>query len=398
MAGTRSGLPAIRRLRPRVIVWRRTDADRDPSTRLVPFAGCRIVCSLANDHRNGKRFVVHRDLERATRLIAQSLAPEARTSTPEHAAGGRVAVQVLGGEHVARISLAVDGDPIADADEATVVVIRRAPAGRLRELRGANRQFVDVGRGIVRLRLPWLLIDRSDLGPEIRSHAPARRAYRDPFGDRASLVTRLLVEQPARTWSARELAAAAGVSTMTASHVLRQLREIGAVEVRRPGRAFEARMVNVRALVERWTRAYDWRRSSSVSIRAPIGSPDRFLPRLTDVLGQSRWALTLQAGASLVAPHAAWETMHVYVDDLAQTASHLTDSAGWTVGDGRLVLLQPYYADSAWVGVHAVGSANVVSDLQLILDLWHYPVRGREQAEVLLQRMERELDEARGRA
>jgi hypothetical protein len=34
--------------------------------------------------------------------------------------------------------------------------------------------------------------------------------------------------------------------------------------------------------------------------------------------------------------------------------------------------------------VRSAGSL-VVSDLQLALDLWHYPIRGREQAEHLIE-------------
>lgn len=52
---------------------------------------------------------------------------------------------------------------------------------------------------------------------------------------------------------------------------------------------------------------------------------------------------------------------------------------------GRLVLLAPYYSTSVWEGVRPIGQLPVVSDLQLVLDLWHYPVRGREQAEHLIE-------------
>jgi hypothetical protein len=126
-------------------------------------------------------------------------------------------------------------------------------------------------------------------------------------------------------------------------------------------------------------------------VRAPIGSPERFYPRLIDALGARRWALTLQAGASLVVRHAVWETIHVYVEDLRETVQHLAHEIGWERGEGKLVLLEPHYADSAWFGMRAAKRVNVVSDLQLVLDLWHYPVRGREQAELLLERMERDL-------
>src|SRR5690348_4119236 len=114
------------------------------------------------------------------------------------------------------------------------------------------------------------------------------------------------------------------------------------------------------------------------------------LPRLMP--SGMRWAFTLQAGASLVAPHASWDRVHIYVDVPSAEGPHaltaLAARAGWTpAADGRLVLLAPYYTASAWHGVRTIERLPVVSDLQLVLDLWHYPVRGREQAEHLVGAM-----------
>lgn len=46
--------------------------------------------------------------------------------------------------------------------------------------------------------------------------------------------------------------------------------------------------------------------------------------------------------------------------------------------------MAPFYMDSVWRGARSVRGLPVVSTLQLILDLWHYPIRGREQAEHLI--------------
>src|SRR5205823_520176 len=110
-----------------------------------------------------------------------------------------------GGGHAGRIK----------AHEKTVLVLKKAPLEILNDLRRHGQSFVDIGRGHVRLWLPNLLIDREGL--RLPPIATSRRALRDPFGDRASLISRALVENPGRRWSTRELAAAVGVSTMTAS-------------------------------------------------------------------------------------------------------------------------------------------------------------------------------------
>jgi len=345
--------------------------------------------------------VAERDKRVAVRLLAEALRPAARVedlTSREHstAAPDQAQVRISSTTRDESIVLALQApSERASNHDDVVLVLRKSTKEMLRALRADNAQFVDVKQGIVRLRLPWIHVDRAGLPLPVDSLAPSRRAWLDPFGDRASLVPRVLVEQPGRAWGAREIAAEAGVSTMTASHVLRQLRELGIVDVRKRGRAFQARLTSVQRLVEDWTRVYDWRRSPSLAVEAPIGSPERFFPRLVRALGDRRWALTMQAGASFVVRHAVWDIIHVYVDDLQVTADHLARTVGWEAGPGRLVLMQPWYTHSAWHGARTLGKANIVSDLQLVLDLWNYPIRGREQADLLLSGLEARLRAAR---
>lgn len=99
-----------------------------------------------------------------------------------------------------------------------------------------------------------------------------------------------------------------------------------------------------------------------------------------------RWALTLQAGASLLAPHAIWDHAHFYVDTGSRSGLlEMGKRLGWEPSPtGKVTVMLPYYRKSLWSGVRQVKGKPVVSTLQLVLDLWHYPVRGREQGEHLL--------------
>jgi hypothetical protein len=103
---------------------------------------------------------------------------------------------------------------------------------------------------------------------------------------------------------------------------------------------------------------------------------------------ETKWALTMQAGAALVTPHAEWKQTHIYID--APSAVSLESVAvdlNWKPdADGRVTLMRPYYRASIWIDVQRKVGIPVVDDLQLALDLWNYPVRGREQAEHLLKR------------
>lgn len=267
-----------------------------------------------------------------------------------------------------------------------VWILPRASRGLRERLRRKRESYVDLN-GAVFLTLPNLLVDRVNLPRP--SRPPAVRRSFDAFTDRSSLVARTLLERRhrGRTWGVRELASSAGVGPATVTRVIRELTRLEVVRVRRSGRESEIHLTNARGLFDAWTEAYDWTDNQSVSVVAPIGDPLRFLRRSKEVFRTRRWALTLQAGASLIAPHAAWERIHVYVrvEGVADLLK-IADQHGWTVvEEGKLILLRPYYRDSVWDGEREIDGLPVVSDLQLALDLWHYPVRGREQAEHLLR-------------
>ena len=268
------------------------------------------------------------------------------------------------------------------ANAEPVTVFAGAAKSVHERMRQEGQSFIDL-RGTVHLSLPQLLVDRTGL----RVPGAARRF--DPFSDRSSLIVRTLLgagRRRDRDWGVREIAVAAGVAPATATRVVRQLERDGAIEVSRSGRTARLRLTSARTLFESWTRRYDWARNASVAFHAPIGDPIRFLRGAKGAFANRRWMLTLQAGAALVAPHATWDRIHVYVEaDRVGELQDLGYRAGWTPSnDGRLVLMKPYYRDSVWHDGRRLQALPVVSDLQLALDLWHYPVRGREQAEHLL--------------
>ena len=58
----------------------------------------------------------------------------------------------------------------------------------------------------------------------------------------------------------------------------------------------------------------------------------------------------------------------------------------------NLVLMLPYYKHSVFYDSIEINGLHVVSDIQLYLDLYSYPVRGREQAAYLFdKRLKRHL-------
>jgi hypothetical protein len=320
-------------------------------------------------------------------LVKQALTPSATVEPIDGGQGPDAVIELQGGQKIPlEFKLWTHGDHRDDSHAGRVWVLPRATRDLRDRLRWEGESYVDL-RGAVFLSFPNLLVDRVNVILPPRP-APVTRSF-DPFADRSSLVVRTLLEpsdHQERTWGVRELAEAAGVGAATVSRIVRELERYQVVRVRRVGRESEIRLTNARGLFALWTGAYEWKQNQIVVVQAPVGDPLRFLRRSKDAFWPHKWALTLQSGASLVAPHATWERIHAYVDvESVGELSEIAEKQGWPLGDeGRLVLLRPYYRDSVWHGVREIQGLPVVSDLQLALDLWHYPLRGREQAEHLI--------------
>jgi hypothetical protein len=274
---------------------------------------------------------------------------------------------------------------VHEADRMPILwILRRPTRAELEDLRVRGQSYVAL-TGAVRIQVPGILIDRTDIRLKAFAVRPSKRSA---FSDRASLVPRWLFSQPPKTTcTLTNLATALEVSPSVASYAVRDLAERELVEVETGGRERRIRLLDHWALLTAWAREYSWKESLSISVQAPIGSPSRFLSRLVE-LPLPRYALTLQAGASLFLPHSPVEHVYLYVDVQNQERlSSLVRRLSWPSDkSGRVHLLKPYYRHSVWKGVRLHGEIPVVSDLQLMLDLWNHPVRGREQAELILEK------------
>lgn len=296
--------------------------------------------------------------------------------------------------HRSRLALEISdsGTSAASRDRAiqTVYVLSGSTRKHRERLRAADASFVDVTRRIVRLRAPGVLIDRTDVSDPTAARRP-QRPGRNPFSDRASLITRALLEDLGREWTLEEMAARVRLSPSMVSRALKELRGrhlIDAPETRQ--RPLRFRLLDPWPLFLNWTEHYRWTDNHMISVAAPIGDPASSLTRIGRALrslpSRPKWAFTLHAAAALVSPHASWDTVHVYVgveDPIALLDTSAT--AGWPVSEqGRLVLMAPKYREAVWWGSRQLGHGRrTVSVVQTLVDLWHYPVRGREQAEHL---------------
>ena len=236
--------------------------------------------------------------------------------------------------------------------------------------------YVDLS-GNCSLAFGNVLIDREGK----RNVRPSTRPLRSLFAPRATRVVRVLLADPGRAWRLEELAKAAGVSLGHSHNVIKRLADLAWVERDDQQRI---RLMKPADLLENWCDSYTYRENEITSYVVPEKITRRFMAEIARVATAQgrRYAFTLNAGLSLVAPHLRLPSIHSYLEgDPAPVATALGLRPA-TETQGSLHLLAPY-DPGVFYGVLEKGGLKVTSLPQLYADLAGYERRGRELADHL---------------
>jgi hypothetical protein len=271
----------------------------------------------------------------------------------------------------------------------SILVLPRLDKTRRAWLRARGINHADM-TGAVYLRLPGMLIhvDGGAKGRWERVASPERTV--NPFSKKASLVLRQFFESPATGTSVSAIARATGIAIGWAWDVAEELSERGYIA----GEGDQLRLADAASVLAHWCNTYSWKKSVRRNFVVPYTKPE-LEQSLVEAWTPSSlpWALTLLSGADRRIGHVLHDNSTVLyalpgrpaeLDALLATV-HAREVAAPVPGTHTLCVLEPYYGPSALFGMAIRDGLPVVSDLQLFLDLAHYPVRGVEAAVHLLR-------------
>ena len=242
-------------------------------------------------------------------------------------------------------------------------------------LRRSNLGYLDLS-GNCYLAFEDVLIEKEGK----RNVRPSTRPLKSLFAPRATRVVRALLAEWQRAWRLEELARASQVSLGHGHNVIKRLEDLAWVERDEHQRI---RLGKPADLLDAWSDSYTYL-DNEVSTYFTLERITRRLiaeiVRLAESEGR-RYALTMHAGASLVAPRIRMTAIHCYLEgDPAPITTLLRLRPA--EGEGNVHLLSPY-DQGVFYGLLEKGGFKVVSLPQLYADLIHYERRGREQAEHL---------------
>lgn len=146
------------------------------------------------------------------------------------------------------------------------------------------------------------------------------------------------------------------------------------------------RLVKPGELLDAWAGLWSIQRNTIATYFSLERTPGAIMESVARVGGRGKrdYAFTMMAGAYLVAPFVRFVDVWFYITG---------DTAWWVreldlrpVEAGGNVHLVIPYDEGVLMDRHEVEGAWVVSDVQLYVDLYNYPARGREQAQFLREK------------
>jgi hypothetical protein len=245
-----------------------------------------------------------------------------------------------------------------------------------RILKSHNFGYIDLS-GNCHLALENILIEKEGK----RNIRASTRPLRSLFAPRATRVVRVLLAEVGRAWRLGELAKAADISLGHSHNVVKRLEELAWLERDTNDRI---RLTKPADLLESWSDSYTYRENDIASYAVPERITRKFLVEVAHAAEAEgrRYAFTMSAGLSLVAPHLRMAAAHVYLEgDPAPLAARLGLRAV-AEADGALHLLAPYDG-GVFHGLLEKGGLRVTSLPQLYVDLARYEPRGADQAQHL---------------
>ena len=221
-----------------------------------------------------------------------------------------------------------------------------------------------------------ILIDRSG----IPNPFAVKRIAKSVFPPKSSRVLRVLLVSPSKKWFVEEMSTEAGISIGLVSKVKQAL--LAEEWIREEGKKFY--LVKPEEALARWTDNYSYKRNEIYSFYSGLSED-----QLEKAIGKEcikrnlQYGLALFSGARKVAPFVRFLRFFAYVDG---NTDEIADALQFKkVESGANVSLIDPYDEGVFYGLQNINGVNVVSDIQLYLDLKSYKGRGEEAAQAVFE-------------
>lgn len=213
-----------------------------------------------------------------------------------------------------------------------------------------------------------------------------KKETKEIFSPRATRILRVLLEnRTGQRWLISDLAKEANVSLGYTSEVLTALALQGYIE-KKKRKGFQLK--EKAALLDRWASLYAFSQNNITSFYTLEKDFSVLFRKIADTSKtlNSKSALTLLSAVSIVAPYVARVSdIYLYVENDIDIWRKKLDLR--SVDSGASFYLAFPYDEGVFYGSRRIKDIPVVGNIQLYLDLFKFPARGKEQADYIRQKL-----------
>lgn len=195
------------------------------------------------------------------------------------------------------------------------------------------------------------------------------------------MMTALLVNNRENALTIREFSSLSGLSLGFISKFANLLREKGFLKAGQRLQIIEAgQLLNI-------IRDLYFFESNSIHPYYSEDSRDELMKKIKQADKKRKYALTRMCGASLVAPYVRYQLVEFYVErseEIAYWKDHLKLVDVEVSGNMNIIIPQN---TGILAQARQIKGWAVVNNIQIYMDLYKYPARGREQAEYLREQV-----------
>lgn len=209
------------------------------------------------------------------------------------------------------------------------------------------------------------------------------------FSKKASRVIRVLLVNVGRKWTIEELSDEADVSLGYTHAIVMTLLKQNNVH---RDNSYKVKLSNPGLILKRWA-SYSQYTAVNTFLRYHTfeDNIDNFLRKFKENENR-RYAFTVLTGAHLVAPYVRPTNIHFYIEDGGDVEHYVAELDLRPVETGGNVSMVIPYDEGVFYSIRDIDGLNVVSNVQLYVDLMNYPARGEEAAERIRSLLEKEWE------
>jgi len=216
-----------------------------------------------------------------------------------------------------------------------------------------------------------------------KSIACRKRDLKSLFSKKTTRLLRILLSRLEKIWTQTNLSNESNVSIGLTNRVIKRLYDLEYIDL---DQNKKISLKNPTKLLDLWRENYSYLNNEVQGFYSPL-SRKEFEERLIEYMSKrniDKYAFTLFSGAELISPFVRTNQTFFYFSGDREKLTKENQIKPVTSG-ANVIILNPY-DEGVFYGIQKVQKRNVVSNIQLYLDLYNYKGRGREQAEYLREK------------